>query len=139
MDGIFLGPVCCGDTCRSNEIGIVLEWSDSNTVANNTCNSNDIGIYLHESDFNTVANNNCTDNRIGIYLEESYLDTGDNNTFSGNTEHDMVDESELRELARREYVAKQSVWFLAGCGMIIVVSVIASARFRRMEIHENYL
>ena len=46
---------------------------------------------------------------------------------------DMVDESELRELAHREYVAKQSVWFLVGCGMILVVSVVALVQFRRME------
>jgi hypothetical protein len=31
-------------------------------------------------------------------------------------------------------VAKQFVWFLGGCGMILVVSVIALVQFRRMEI-----
>ena len=136
------------NTCFHNRIGISIDGSDYNTMVNNTCNSNDIGISLEpirvhivdidvtywiESFSNTVANNTCNYNRIGIYVYGSESNTVVNNTFLGNTEHDIVDESELDELSHREFVATEFVWFLAGCGMILVVSVIAFVKFRRME------
>ncbi|MFX1261318.1 MAG: nitrous oxide reductase family maturation protein NosD [Promethearchaeota archaeon] len=124
------------NTCNSDDIGIRLFLSDSNTVENNVCYINDVGISLNESTHNTLTNNICNDNRIGIYLDdESEFNIVENNTFWGNTEHDIVYASELEEeLLHREYVGKQFVWFLAGCGMILVVAVIALVRFRRMEI-----
>jgi parallel beta-helix repeat protein len=132
------------NTCSNNDRGITLYLSESNTVANNMCNSNDKGIELEHSEFNTVSDNTCNNNRIGIYLYYSDFNTVANNTCLGNIEHDIFDESgtevsteesEREELAHREYVAKQFVWLLAGCGMILVTSVIALAQFRRMEIH----
>jgi hypothetical protein len=67
-----------------------------------------------------------------------------NNTFLGNTEFDILpkpgaaefvaEEPVFGESARQEYVAKQFVWFLAGLGMILAVSVIAVVQFRRMEL-----
>jgi parallel beta-helix repeat protein len=127
------------NTCNRNRIGIILDGSDSNTVADNTCNSNDIGISLDESSYNTVAYNTCNITRIGIYL--GYLCGWSNivadNTCFGNTEHDTVDESELEELAHKQFLAQEFVWFLAGFGMILVASVITFAKLRGMEIHEN--
>jgi parallel beta-helix repeat protein len=124
------------NTCNENgRVGIYLWASHASTVANNTCNNNDVGINLDESDHNTLTNNICTNNRIGIYIDdEPESNTVENNTFSSNTEHDIVYESELEELAHQEYVAKQSVWFLAGCGMVLVVAVIAFVQFRRMKL-----
>ena len=145
-DNILENNICC-----NNSVGISLGESDHNTVVNNTCinnrgicippswygvvtphpGGNDIGISLEESDSNFVVDNICNNNEIGIYLDdESEFNTVENNTFSGNTEHDIVDEW----LAHREYVAKQFMWFLAGCGMILVVSVVAFVKFRRMGI-----
>jgi len=161
--GIYLNNVTNGELvnniCNSNWHGISLGESDHNTVVNNTCinnrgicippswygvvtphpGGNDIGISLEESDSNFVVDNICNNNEIGIYLDdESEFNTVENNTFSGNTEQDIVDEwlahREEKELAHREYVGKQLVWFLAGCGMILVVSVIVVVQFRRMEI-----
>jgi parallel beta-helix repeat protein len=126
------------NTCTSNtHQGIHLGNSNSNTVANNTCNNNGWGISLRESDSNTVASNTCNNNRIGIYLLDSGSNTVENNTCLGNTEYDIVEESYEGEFAAKEYMAKQFVWFLAGCGMILVVSVVAFVQFRRMEMHEN--
>jgi len=128
------------NTCFGNtKHGIYLDKSDYNTVANSICNSNDIGIELHESDSNTIANNTCNYNRIGIHLDESLSNTGSNNNCLDNTEHDIIGEFEIEEFvfdesAHQEYVAKQFVWFLAGCGMILVVSVVALVQFRRMKI-----
>ncbi len=122
--------------CNNNGIGISLKGSYSNTVANNICNNNDYGIYLDESDFNTVANNTCSNNRIGIYLDVLGSNTVENNTFLGNTEHDIIEGSELEELAREEFVAQEFAWLLAGFGMILLISIIAFAKLRGMEIHE---
>jgi hypothetical protein len=47
---------------------------------------------------------------------------------------DIVDESELEELAHKEFVAREFVWLLAGFGLILGVSVIALVQFRRMEL-----
>jgi parallel beta-helix repeat protein len=114
--------------------GITLERSNSNIVANNSCFSNEVGIILWESHSNTVISNTCNNNRIGIYIDdESESNTVENNTFSGNYKHDIVDES--GELAHQEFVAQEFAWLLAGCGMILVVAVIAVVQFRRMKIH----
>ena len=123
------------NTCNNNSIGIDLLYAEFFTIANNTCNNNDIGINLEKSHSNTVSDNTCNNNRIGIYLDDrSESNTMENNTFSGNTEHDTVHEYELKELAHQEYMAEQSVWFLAGAGMILVTSVVAFVKFRRMGI-----
>ncbi|MHA2302902.1 MAG: NosD domain-containing protein [Candidatus Thorarchaeota archaeon] len=129
------------NTCHYNVNGISIWGSNSNTVANNTWNSNGIGIYLRDSEFNTVVNNACSNNNIGIciYLYGEVSNTVKNNAFLGNTRWDIVqipvaEEPVFDELAHKEYVAKQFVWFLGGCGMILVVSVIALVQFRRMEI-----
>ncbi|MHA2350459.1 MAG: DUF1565 domain-containing protein, partial [Candidatus Thorarchaeota archaeon] len=100
----------------------------------NTCNSNDIGISIYESSYNTVENNTCKYNRIGIHLDESLSNTGSNNNCLDNTERDIIGEFVDLELAHREYVARQFVWFLAGFGFILVVSVIMLVQFRRMEL-----
>jgi parallel beta-helix repeat protein len=123
------------NTCNGNFHGIYLSGSSSNNVVNNTSNSNEYGIFLRDSDFNTVTTNTCTNNNeIGIYLDdESEFNTVENNAFSGNTEHDIVDEW----LAHQKFVAGESVWFLAGCGMILVVSVILVVQFRRVETHRE--
>jgi parallel beta-helix repeat protein len=137
--GIFLfqsdSNTMTNNTCNNAHYGIWLFESDFNTVADHICNNNSVGINLDESDQNTLTNNICTNNRIGIYIDdEPESNTVENNTFSSNTEHDIVYESELEELAHQEYVAKQSVWFLAGCGMVLVVAVIAFVQFRRMKL-----
>jgi hypothetical protein len=49
------------------------------------------------------------------------------------TEEDETEEPIFDELAHQEHVAKQFVWFLAGFGMVLVVSVVAFVQFRRME------
>ncbi|MHA2135142.1 MAG: NosD domain-containing protein [Candidatus Thorarchaeota archaeon] len=66
----------------SNSIGIFLDSSNSNTVANNTCNNNSDGIRLEYSHSNTVANNTCTRDGAGwgILLSESNSNTVANNT-----------------------------------------------------------
>jgi parallel beta-helix repeat protein len=139
--------IVVNNTCTNNTSnGIkVRGGADSNTVANNMCNNNGIGIELEQSN-NTVVNNICSNNRIGIFLHEllheppseTVSDTVANNTFSGNAEHDIFDESGTEEpfdeRAHQEYVAKQFVWFLAGSGMILMVSVIVVEQYRRMEI-----
>ena len=130
------------NTCNSNDIGISLVESDSNAVANNTCNSNDIGISLDkshystvmDSDNNTVTYNTCNNNRIGIYIYSLGSNTVADNTCLGNTEHDIVNESELEELAHQEFVAREFAWLLGGLGMTLVVSVIVFVQFRRMEL-----
>jgi parallel beta-helix repeat protein len=148
-----LSNTVTNNICNDNEVGIRLNGSSYNTVENNTCNRNDIGIFLDrkmelnpfnnltywiDSHSNTVADNTCNNNRIGIYIYTLGTNTVADNTCLGNVEHDIVDESELKEeLAHKEFVARESVWFLAGCGMILVVSVIALVQFRRMEMdHE---
>jgi parallel beta-helix repeat protein len=136
--GISLDWSSCNNvannTCKYNVRGVYLSYSESNIVMYNTCNKNMIGIFLNASGSNIGTDNICTNNRVGIYLQGTGSNTVVNNIISGNTVHDIVDESELEKLAHREYVAKQSVWFLAGCGMILVVSVIAFVQFRRMGI-----
>jgi parallel beta-helix repeat protein len=130
------------NTCTSNgESGISLSSSEFNTVANNTCNYNSdygirvgaaVGMGTGESSNNTVVNNSCNYNRVGIYIYFLGSNTVANNTCLGNTEHDIIEESYAGELAAKEYVAREFVWFLAGAGMILVVSVIALTQFRRM-------
>ncbi|MFW9800689.1 MAG: NosD domain-containing protein [Candidatus Thorarchaeota archaeon] len=142
--GISLGGddsnTVVNNTCNNNSGGIKLDGSDHNIVDNNICNNNGFsGINLYSSDSNTVSDNTCNNNRIGIYLYRSYSNTVTNNTFLDNTEYDIVEESYAGELAHREYVAGQFVWFLAGFGMILVVSVVMVARIRRMETHENQM
>jgi parallel beta-helix repeat protein len=122
--GISLDEICEHNTvanniCNNNEFGIELSVSDFNTVANNTCNSNDIGISLGGNS-NTVENNTCTNNGIGICIGGN-SNTVENNTFSGNTEHDIVTESELEELAHQEYLAKQ---FMQSLGFLLLVGVV---------------
>ncbi|MFX1262648.1 MAG: nitrous oxide reductase family maturation protein NosD [Promethearchaeota archaeon] len=160
LDDISFNNTVVNNTCINNRIGIFFYESDSNTVADNTCDSNtEYGIYLYESHFSSVVNNICNNNRIGIFLEdsesntvdsntcnnnrigisldESFYNAGSNNTFLDNTKHDMIGEFVDLELAYRESVAREFVWLLAGCGMILVVSVIALLLFRRMEIHRE--
>jgi parallel beta-helix repeat protein len=99
--------------CTHNSIGIHLIDSDSNTISGNNCTSNyccgisidgpecwySIDLYdeSRSSHSNIIANNTCNFNDIGIYLYESISNTVENNTFSGNTEQDIVVESELEE------------------------------------------
>ena len=69
------------------EFGIYLENVTNGELFNNTCNSNDIGIHLYESDSNTVANNMCTSKGgDGIRLLLSYHNTVVYNNCSSNTE-----------------------------------------------------
>ncbi|MFX0046521.1 MAG: nitrous oxide reductase family maturation protein NosD [Candidatus Hermodarchaeota archaeon] len=136
------------NTCTDNNSGIHLIDSDSNTVANNTCNINEYGISIdgpeqsaiihphdesRSSHSNIIANNTCNFNGIGIYLYESISNIVEDNTCLGNTEHDVFDESELGELAHRELLPIQYVWFIADFGIILVVSVIAFVQCRRMK------
>ncbi len=83
--GISLYNVSNGElvnnTCNDNLVGIILEYSHSNTVSNNTCNSNDAGIYLRGSNSNIVYKNMCTSNfNNGVRLFFS-----DSNTVTDNT------------------------------------------------------
>jgi parallel beta-helix repeat protein len=117
------------NTCNSNRNGIYLLGSNSNTVTNSNCTNNDIGIHLQLSESNTVVDNTCNKNRIGIYLSESDSNTVANNTFLNNIEHDIFEEPATEEfvfdeMVHKEFVATEFLWFLAGCGMILVVSVI---------------
>jgi parallel beta-helix repeat protein len=129
------------NTCNNNgKEGIRLSDSDSSTVTNNTCNNNtECGIRLLRSDSNTVISNTCNNNSIGIYISKSYSNILANNICLDNTEYEIIGEFETEEFvidrsAYNEFVAKEFVWFLAGCGMILVVSIIAFVQFRRMEI-----
>ncbi|MFX1560889.1 MAG: NosD domain-containing protein, partial [Promethearchaeota archaeon] len=80
--------------CTSNEWGIYLGHSNDITLFNNTCNYDRIGIYLHRSDVKTITDNTCNYNRIGIFLYCSEIETIASNTCNGNTEHDIIEESE---------------------------------------------
>ncbi|MFW9803444.1 MAG: right-handed parallel beta-helix repeat-containing protein [Candidatus Thorarchaeota archaeon] len=126
QEGIFLtqsnSNTISSNSVHNNSIGISLDGSDYNTVENNTCNNNDYDILLKESYFNTVENNTCNNNDYGTSLEESNRKTVENNAW----------EPVFEELTHEEFVARESVWFLAGCGMILVTSAIALVQFRRM-------
>ena len=59
------------DYCNisNNNVKIILEASNNNTVTNNICANGGRGIYLSSSSNNTVTNNICTNNSVGgIYL-----------------------------------------------------------------------
>jgi parallel beta-helix repeat protein len=122
------------NTCNDNWIGIHLYESESNTVEYNTCNSNNRGIELEHSNLITISDNTCNDNGIGICLIESEFDTVANNTLLDNIEHDIVGGSRTETSEAEQFVAQEFVWFLAGSGMILAVSVIAFVQFRRVEI-----
>ena len=62
-------------------VGILLGYSNKNTVANNTLTKNTNGIYLYKSSNNTITNNNATKNTHGIRLTYS----SNNNTITNNT------------------------------------------------------
>ena len=64
----------------SNNYGIYLYFSNSNTVTGNTFNNNSRGISLISGSDNTITGNTCNDNNFGIYLADS-----SNNTITGNT------------------------------------------------------
>ena len=67
---------------NSNNTGINLTSSSSNTVTGNTCNNNSSsGIYLTSSSSNTVTGNTCNNCNTGILLTSS----SSNNTVTGNT------------------------------------------------------
>jgi nitrous oxidase accessory protein len=70
-----------GNKASSNNYGIVLSGSSSNTLSSNIANSNTYnGIQLDHSSSNALSGNNANSNGYyGIYLSYS-----DNNTLSGN-------------------------------------------------------
>ncbi|NHJ12591.1 MAG: hypothetical protein EAX95_02900 [Candidatus Thorarchaeota archaeon] len=138
------------NTCNYNKgcgirvgeaVGMGTRKSSNNSITSNTCNCNNIGIYIDESDFNTVESNTCNNNSIGIFLYESENNIVTNNTFSGNTEYDILGEFVTTEsvieedLTVEEFLGGELVLSIAGCGMLLVVSVIALVQFRRMRIH----
>ncbi len=82
--------------------GILLGFSNSNTIINNTASNNTHGIYLHYSHENIISLNMLSDNTRGIYLSDSketvlsdnemhnntygiYMLNSDKNNASGNT------------------------------------------------------
>ncbi|MFC1937297.1 NosD domain-containing protein [Chloroflexota bacterium] len=71
--------------CNYNtDAGIVLRYSNGNTIANNTCNSNTAGDGIrvwYTSTGNTISNNTCNGNSSdGVDLDNS----SENNTIVGN-------------------------------------------------------
>jgi len=75
--------------CYSNDIGIVLEWSDLNVFTNSDFSGNDReGIFLDDSDSNIIRNVTCSGNGdYGIYFDMSEHNELDNNTFNDNGEY----------------------------------------------------
>jgi len=71
---------------RNADTGILLEYSDFDTISGNTCQENtggtrEDGIRLHVSNNNTITGNTCQGNGYGIRLRDS----NSNNTVTGNT------------------------------------------------------
>ena len=82
--GIHLEADYCeisNNDCLNNRLhGIKLENSNNNTILNNKCLNNRNGILLGYSNNNTISNNNCSNNSwSGITLENS-----NNNSISNN-------------------------------------------------------
>jgi parallel beta-helix repeat protein len=66
-------------------VGILLGFSDNNTLMNNVATSNGYtSIYLEWSSNNTITNNNASNSFYGIYLEWSSNNTITNNSASNN-------------------------------------------------------
>jgi parallel beta-helix repeat protein len=80
------------NTFNNNTVGILIQYSDSNTVFNNTCNNNNnLGIHLAGSSHNTVENNTCNSNNIGIFLETTLLiDRDSRSTFWDESQNNTV-------------------------------------------------
>ena len=76
------------DYCNisNNNVRIILEASNNNTVTNNICTNNSgNGIYLSSSSNNTVTNNICTNDSVGIYLASSHKNIITNNICTNNS------------------------------------------------------
>ncbi len=66
-------------------VGILLGFSDSNTICNTTISSNNVyGIYLDSSSDNTICNNTVSNNWIGVYLYSSDLISVEGNNLTEN-------------------------------------------------------
>ncbi len=74
------------NTCLNNRFGILLNYSNYNTIINNTINSNfDKGIEGEYSNFNSIINNTISDNNYGINFNKSIENIIFNNTIMNST------------------------------------------------------
>ncbi|HPC35645.1 MAG TPA: NosD domain-containing protein [Candidatus Marinimicrobia bacterium] len=81
-----------GNTCISNTVGITLLMSSNNTISGNTSNSNDCGINLTFSEDNIISHNTCNSNsEYGIFLNNSSYNTTYLNNLSSNSSGNSYD------------------------------------------------
>jgi parallel beta-helix repeat protein len=70
-----------------NYCGILLTWSDNNTITKNSIRSNPFGIMLIGSNKNTITNNTMENSSVsGIWLDQSNAATIYLNNFISNTQ-----------------------------------------------------
>lgn len=89
-NGIYLtessSNTITGNTCNNSRYGIYVNTSNNNTIAGNTCSNNSrYGIYLYRTSNNVVTRNTCNNNRGGIYMSGSSSIGNNNNSITGNT------------------------------------------------------
>ncbi len=85
LDNTNNGQIIGNKAINNTGVGIVLNSSVENMIAQNTCNNNNNGIFLSSSSNNTLLENICNNNgNDGINLFSS----SNNNTLSKNTCND---------------------------------------------------
>ncbi len=91
VNGIYIYNVFEGttwitnNTCNSNRIGILLEYSPFSKIYNNYCKYNSVGIKITYSDNCLIYSNNCFNNTWGIYISNSLDSMISLNTCSNNS------------------------------------------------------
>lgn len=72
---------------RNEQSGILVQESSNNTIVKNICNDNKFnGIAFDLASENTLRNNSCSGNEVGISLDGSSSNNVDRNNCSGNSE-----------------------------------------------------
>ena len=90
LNGVAFCSIVNNNISNNNAIGIFINQSFLNTIANNTCISNvgsgiRIGAWPTFSDYNKVTNNTCNSNNFyGIYLFYANSNIIENNTCNSN-------------------------------------------------------
>ncbi|MFO8109491.1 MAG: NosD domain-containing protein [Thermoplasmata archaeon] len=95
---------CAGVTVENQNIsdgsvGILLGFSDDNSIQNNTVSDNRYGIRTDSCSHNTLTNNTGSNNGYGFYIYNSNENIIADNNANSNIDGFYIDSSELNELS----------------------------------------
>jgi parallel beta-helix repeat protein len=156
--GIFLSNVANGkiinNKCTENNYGILIEYSNENTLTNNTLTTNRwMGILTTYSDYNTINNNTVTGHHYqGLVLDHSNDNICDNNSCYENGHGMLLSVSHNNTIINSNFILNDwgglSLHFsrdntviacnFVGCGFLLGWSIY-DWELQQRQISDNYV